>query len=262
MTMTGLQTGRNKICRKFFVITISNQREIGSGEVTEKMSVHDGHRARMKARFRENGINGFAEHEVIELLLYYAIPQGDVNPLAHRILEHFGSLAGVFDATVEELMTVSGVGLNTALLIKLVPQVGRRYMVSRSEMENIITSPRAAGEYMKSRFYGEREEVVYTACLDAKGKVIGCRMIGQGSVNSANVSIRKIVEYALSMNATAVILAHNHTSGIALPSKEDELSTRRVWEALRAVDIELIDHIVVADEDFVSMADNGFFTKK
>lgn len=225
------------------------------------MGIHDGHRGRMKKMFLGNGIDSFADHNVLELLLFYSVPRGDVNPLAHELLNRFGTLAAVFDAPIEELMRVPGVGESTATLIKLVPQISRRYLISRTQENLILNSPISAGEFLLPHFHGETEEVVYMLCLDAKCKVINCSFLGRGSVNSVNVSIRKIVETALLYNATSVILAHNHTSGIALPSQEDEETTLRVMEALKMIDIVLMDHIVVADDDFVSMADNGFFAR-
>lgn len=213
----------------------------------------------MKRRFLEHGIESFEDHTVLELLLFYALPRIDVNPLAHVLIDRFGSLAAVFDAPVEELMKVPGVGRHAATLIKLIPQVARRYMISRASFNDILDNSEKAGKYLLPYFFGERDEVVYLVCLDAKCKVIGCRLMFRGSVNSASVSVRKIVETALSYNATSVILAHNHTSGIALPSREDQVTTRQVEAALRAVDIKLADHIIVADEDFVSLADSGFF---
>lgn len=226
------------------------------------MGIHDGHRERTRRRFSEHGLENFDDHTVLELLLFYARPRGDTNPLAHALLDRFGSLAAVFDAPKEELCRVPGIGKSTAALIKLIPQVSRRYQMSKSNIDGIITSSHQAGEYLTARFYGERDEVVYLLCLDAKGKILACKFMGRGSVNSANISIRKLVEAALLYNATSVVLAHNHTSGIALPSREDELTTRKVEAALDAVDIALIDHIIVADDDFVSMADNGFFEKR
>ena len=221
------------------------------------MSVHDGHRVRMKNRFLEHGLDSFDDHNVLELLLFYAIPRGDVNPLAHELVTRFGSLAAVFDAPLDELMKVPGIGENTALLIKLIPQMSRRYMISRTRNDNILNSTEKAGNYLMQFFYAERDEVVYMACLDAKCKVINCKLIFRGSVNSANISVRKLVENALLYNATSVIIAHNHTSGIALPSQEDISTTRKIEDALRAVDIILNDHIIVADDDYVSLADNG-----
>ena len=224
-----------------------------------KMSVHDGHRERMKKRFIEHGLENFDDHNVLELLLFYALPRADVNPIAHKLLEKFGSLAAVFDAPAEELARVSGISANTALFIKLIPQVSRRYLMSRTRFEDILDSTEKAGRYLLPHFFAERDEIVYMICLDAKCKVLNCKLLFRGSVNSANVSIRKIVENALLYNSTSVIIAHNHTSGIALPSHEDKITTRRIENALRAVDVVLADHIIVADDDFVSMADNGFF---
>jgi DNA repair protein RadC len=223
------------------------------------MSIHEGHRERMKKRFAEHGLENFDDHNVLELLLFYALPRGDVNPVAHALMERFGTLAAVFDAPADELCKVPGVGENTATYIKLIPQAGRRYLMSRSRFDDILDSTKKAGEYLLPLFFAERDEVVYTICLDAKCKVLSCRLLFRGSVNSASVSIRKIVENALLCNSTSVIIAHNHTSGIALPSPEDQDTTRRIDAALKAVDIVLADHIIVADDDFISLADNGFF---
>jgi DNA repair protein RadC len=223
------------------------------------MSIHDGHRERMKKRFSEHGLDNFEDVNVLELLLFYALPRSDVNPVAHKLIDKFGSLAAVFDAPSDELARVAGISANTALFIKLIPQVSRRYLMSRTRFEDILDSTEKAGRYLLPHFFAERDEIVYMICLDAKCKVLNCKLLFRGSVNSANVSVRKIVENALLYNATSVIIAHNHTSGIALPSHEDKLTTRRIENALHAVDIVLADHIIVADDDFVSMADNGFF---
>ena len=225
------------------------------------MSIHDGHRERMKKRFIEHGLENFDDHSVLELLLFYALPRADVNPIAHKLIDKFGSLAAVFDAPTDELAKVTGLSANSALLIKLIPQISRRYLMSRSSFEDILDSTEKAGRYLLPYFFAERDEIVYMICLDAKCKVLNCKLLFRGSVNSASVSIRKIVENALLYNSTSVIIAHNHTSGIALPSHEDKLTTRRIESALRTVDIVLAVHIIAADDDFVSMADNGFFIK-
>ncbi|MEL4106990.1 DNA repair protein RadC [Oscillospiraceae bacterium WX1] len=213
----------------------------------------------MKRRFLQHGMENFDDHNVLELLLFYALPRGDVNPIAHALVDKFGSISAVFDAPLDELVKVPGIGKNTALFLKLIPQVSRRYLMSRSSFDDILDTTKKAGEYLLPRFYAERDEIVYMICLDAKCKVLNCKLLFRGSVNSAHVSVRKIVENALLYNSTSVIIAHNHTSGIALPSQEDKATTKRVEEALRAVDVVLADHIIVADDDFVSLADNGFF---
>lgn len=221
------------------------------------MAVHDGHRQRKKEQFRMHGLDAFADHEVLELLLYYAIPRRDTNPVAHRLMERFGSLDGVFSATVEELEEVEGVGKNAATLLALWMPLYRRVRTKPKAKETVLNSTEQAGQYFMDLFFGMRREELYEACLDAKGKLLACCRIAEGGVDAVNISTRRLVENALKCGASAVILAHNHPSGIALPSPDDNTTTLAVWDALRAVGIPLIDHIIVADEDYVSLHDNG-----
>lgn len=223
------------------------------------MSIHAGHRDRLKNRFLEEGLEGFDEINVLELLLFYALPRQDTNPIAHELLRRFGSLSGVLEAPAETLAQVPGMGPHAATLISLIPALCRRYMVSRQEDRPYLTSTAQCGDYLIPRFFGFRDEVVCLLCLGAKCRVISCQEIGRGSVNSAGVPTRRIVECALAANAISVVLAHNHPSGIALPSREDVETTRRLAQALDAVGIILADHIIVADEDFVSLADSRLF---
>lgn len=223
------------------------------------MSTHQGHRSRLKNRFLHEGLEHFDEANVLELLLFYAIPQKDTNPIAHELLNRFGSLAGVLEAPVSALEQVPGVGAHAATLLSLITATARYYMINRTAHTEILSTVSQCGDYLVPRFYGLRDESVCVLCLDAKCKVLACKIVGQGSVNSASVPIRKIVEFALAVNATSVVLAHNHPSGIALPSEEDVAVTRRLDAALDAVGIYLADHIVVADEDFVSMVDSGLY---
>ena len=221
-------------------------------------SVHKGHRERLKARFLESGLDTFTDIQALELLLFYAIPQKDTNPTAHALLEHFGSLSQVLDAEVEELKKVPGIGDHTVTLLRLVTELARFYQVDSAQRTQVLTSLDACGAYLVPRFFGRKVETVFLLCLDAKCKVLCCREVGEGSVNAASISVRKVVETALSANATTVVLAHNHPSGVALPSGDDVQTTRRIAAALSAVDVKLIDHIVVADGDFISMAQSGY----
>ena len=223
------------------------------------MSIHEGHRQRLKTRFREEGLDHFEEHEVLELLLYYTIPRKDTNPIAHELMNRFGSLSQVLEARPEELAKVPGMGDAAATFLSLITSVGRYYLVNRTIQETILPSIEKCGQYLVPFFHGRRNEMVYILCLDAKCKVLCCKEMGEGSVNSAGVPIRRIVEAALGANATSVILAHNHPSGFALPSGEDVQTTKRVALALDAVEIQLVDHIVVADDDFVSLAQSGWY---
>lgn len=223
------------------------------------MSIHEGHRERMRERFRREGLDNFQEHEVLELLLQYCIPRKDTNPIAHELKNRFGSLAQVLDAPVEELEKVPGMGLHAATFLSLVTATGRYYLINRSMQEQILPTIEKCGASLVPFFHGRRNEMVFLLCLDSKCKVLCCKQVGEGSVNSAGVSVRRIVEVALAMNASSVVLAHNHPSGLALPSGEDVVTTRRIATALDAVDICLVDHIVVADDDYVSLAQSGYY---
>ena len=125
-----------------------------------------------------------------------------------------------------------------------------------------LNSTEKYGRYLVPQFHGKRNETVMLLCLDAKCKVLTCRELSEGSVNSAGVSVRKVVETALYCNASTVILAHNHPSGLAFPSGEDVVTTKRVADALRAVDVLLFDHIIVSDDDFVSLTQSGYYNPK
>ena len=223
------------------------------------MSVHDGHRLRLKERFLRESLDNFEEHQVLELLLFYGIPQRDTNPIAHELIARFGSLSAVLEAKPEELEQVPYVGENVSTLFRLVTEVCRYYQVNSAMQEKILATIYDCGRYLVPFFYGRQHETVFLLCLDAKCKVLACEKVGQGGVNSAGVSVRQIVETALKNNASAVILAHNHPSGLALPSSEDVTTTRRIAAALDAVEILLTDHIIVADNDWVSLAQSGLY---
>ena len=221
-------------------------------------SIHKGHRQRLKDRFLTEGLDHFTEIQVLELVLFYAIPRKDTNPIAHALLDHFGSLAQVLDAAPEELAKVPGMGDSAAAYLHLLTQVARYYLVNRSTQNKVLPTLEDCANYLVPFFHGRRVETVFLLCLDAKCKVLCCKEVGEGSVNSAGISTRRIVETALGANASVVVLAHNHPSGIAIPSGEDVQTTKRIAAALQSVEIQLADHIVVADADYVSMAQSGY----
>lgn len=220
------------------------------------MGLHDGHRARKKQQFAEQGLESFADHEVLELVLYYAIPRRDTNETAHRLMDRFGSLQGVLTAGLRELEDVPGVGQNAAILLKLLRAVSDRAALTARPKKPICTGEQA-GEYFVHLLDGEKQEVLYLMCLDGKGKMLSCPMAARGGVNVTAVSVRQVVDLALRSGAAAVVMAHNHPSGVALPSRADRMMTRQVADALRPLGIRLLDHVVVADGDYVSMADSG-----
>lgn len=220
-------------------------------------SEHDGHRKRLKARFMKTGLDDFEPHNILELLLFYSVPRKDTNPLAHRLVNRFGSLSGVFDAGPEELMKVDGITENTAVLISMIPQLARKYLEDKSDAVNAISGFDDIGTYLMPKFVGRTVETIMLAALDNKNKIISCSIIAEGENDRASLSKRKVMEEAIRVGATRVVLAHNHPRGFAMPSKEDIHLTEEVYALLRTVEIELVDHIIFAEDDFVSLAASG-----
>jgi len=221
------------------------------------MSIHDGHRQRVRARFLNHGLDNFDDITALELLLFYARPQGDTNPLAHALLDRFGCLTSVLEASVSELTQVPGVGETTAALLKLIPAMARRYLIQKVSDDDVIDTPTRAGSFFMPYFLGAREERIYALFLDIRRRPMGCMELSRGVVSAVEMNARHLAAAALERNASFVMLAHNHLSGVALPSTEDEESTRRLAEALRLVGVILCDHIVVAGCDYVSMCECG-----
>lgn len=221
--------------------------------------MHDGHRGRLKKRFAQEGLDRFEPHNALELLLFYSIPRCDTNETAHMLLKAFGSLSGVFDASVEDLQKVPGVGENSALLIKMIPALNKMYMEDKLAKGVLLNSVKASGEFLVPKFMGENNEIVIVVSLDNQGKVKNCSRIAEGGTNTAPVNNRKIVETALRHNATSIILAHNHPGGLANPSKSDVETTMQLVRVLESVQICLRDHIIVAGKDWFSLADSRLY---
>lgn len=218
---------------------------------------HTGHRDRLRREFLSSP-ESLPDHVVLELLLFYVLPRQDTNPIAHELMNRFGSLQGVLDATPEALSQVKGVGQQTGAFFLAVKELGRRYASARSSAQDLVDSTRAAREVIAPCFFGARNEKVYLLCMDGKGKFLGCPKIGEGNVNAAEVTARGVVEAALNHNAARVILAHNHVSGLALPSDEDKATTLYLRDLLRHVGVTLVDHLIFVDDDMVSLRDSGF----
>lgn len=223
------------------------------------MSIHDGHRKRVVQRFRKEGLDSFNQVQMLELLLFYCVPRKDTNELAHLLIDRFGSVSKVMDASESELMKISGVGENVATFLHLVKEAGRYYQVDSIRKGVQVSSVEDCGRYMMPYFIGRQVETVFLLCLNANCSVISCREVGEGEINSAIISPRTIVEMALAEKASTVVLAHNHPSGVAIPSQEDVVATKRLANALATVEVTLFDHLVIADDDYVSLAQSGLY---
>lgn len=221
------------------------------------MGIHDGHRARKKEYYRLHGLHGMADHEVLELLLYYAIPRRDTNEIAHRLITEFGSLNGVLAAPPEALTQVPGVGAHAAAMLRLIYDINSRQAICRSKDVHLDTV-RACGHYALRLLDNERTEKLYQLCIDDKGKLIENYLLSAGAMDAASVSVRRVVGNAIACGCNTVVLAHNHPGGIALPSEADRQTTAVLQKALAGVEIALTDHVIVADGDYVSMAESGY----
>lgn len=221
------------------------------------MAEHDGHRERMRQRARETDMRGFQPHEVLEFLLMYAIPRRDVNPLAHKLIERFGSLSGVLDARPEELMQVPGVGENAATLLSSLVSVFSAYQRDRWRKRPCLFSRKEAGEFCTALFSRQKVESIVIVCLDVHKAVLASEMLTQGTVSETPLYPREVVAYALRHQAHSVILAHNHPSGDTRPSMDDLRITLEIRDALRTMDITLEDHFIIAGSRFTSLWQTG-----
>ena len=221
---------------------------------------HDGHRDRLRKKFILNGTDTMEEHELLELILYYAIPRKDTNPISHKLLAKFGSISAVLDSSVENLKQ-EGLSENCAIYLNLLPHICRAYMDDKFGNNDKIVTDDNITEKMKYKFIGINYEIVVLMLLDSKNKEVFCGTISKGSITSNEIHIRKIVELAIIYNAKSAVISHNHPSGIALPSGEDMVATKRTFESLKLINVYLMDHIIVADDDCISLRQSGFMDK-
>lgn len=219
------------------------------------MNIHDGHRTRLKERFLADGLDVFDDHNVLELLLFYAVPRVDVNPLSHRLINKFGSLSEVFDASMEELTSCEGISENIATLIKMVPQYSRRYLLSKNKRGTHIVDADAAARFMRPLFIGATCEYVYALFMDSACCVVDWRELGRGDACGADLSARTLLEAMLSTGATSVVLAHNHPGGLTKPTDADLSSTKKLRDALESIDAVLLDHIIFVEGRYISVSD-------
>ncbi|MBR5544018.1 MAG: DNA repair protein RadC [Clostridia bacterium] len=212
--------------------------------------VHDGHRERLRERFIKEGIENFDDHQVLELLLFYSIPRIDTNVIAHNLIDEFGSLPNVFNASIEDLCKVKGVGERSACLIKLMPQLFNKYETINLKTRDVpLNSAEFVAKYASKYFIGIAEERLYLMCLDSQCNLLNFSRISQGNIRSTTVNMGLIAKIAFENKATNLILVHNHPSGIMAPSKADVDVTIKVESLMHDLGMRLSDHIIIGNGD-------------
>jgi DNA repair protein RadC len=217
--------------------------------------LHAGHRERLKQRFVRSGLDGFDDHQALELLLFYAVPRRDTNKMAHRLIKQFGSLHNLMSANPLNVAKTCKISLNTAVLITMVVPMFQKYSQSRMGKRPVIGNSRAAGEYALAHMRGKPMECFYLICLNSRKQLIYSELISEGTSDETSIYIKHIVETALKHDAASVILAHNHPSGALTASHNDIEATVSIINALNTIDVDVIDHIIIAGDDYLSFSE-------
>ena len=221
---------------------------------------HVGHRQRVKDRYVRDGLDGFEDHQLLELLLFYCMPQGDTNALAHQLIAHFGGLDRVLSADVHQLMQVKGIGEHSAILLSMYPGIHKRINSLKFRTKPYLQDPTSIKEFCASLTHGEIYEQIYVISLDTHMRLIRYEMVGSGTIDEAPVYPRLIVESVLKNRASNVILTHNHPSGHLIPSIDDVEMTTNVADMLAQLNVAVIDHIITSGEGGTySMREQGVF---
>lgn len=221
-------------------------------------SIHDGHRARMRQRFFEHGFEGFSDHEILELLLFFAIPRRDTNDLAHKILKEYKTLENILDADPHDLAEMKGVGENAAAFLAMIPELARLYEKCKQRKKELLYDTEQIGRYAVTLLKGETNEHFALICLDSNRCVHWSGIILEGIIDRIEAYPRRVMEAVIKHKAKTVIFAHNHPHGTLMPSVSDKEATRQLVEVLKGIDVTVLDHIIVSGNRFYSMAEMGF----
>ena len=219
--------------------------------------LHQGHRQRLRDRFQRTHLQGYAPHETLELLLTFAIPRKDTNPLAHALMDRFGSFSKVLEASYDDLIQVDGMGNHAAVLLNMVLPMMRQYLAAKSGEKALLQSANACKAYARSLLLGETCEHVDIIALDAQHRVITHERAASGDEGEAAVSVRKVIAMLLRSGAAQAVMAHNHPDGSLSPSLEDRELTHQMQQVMASVGIRLHDHIIIAGTEAYSFRENG-----
>lgn len=219
-------------------------------------NTHEGHRSRLRKRYLDSGLDGFEDHEILEMVLYNCYTRRNTNDIAHKLLDNFGSISAVFEAPVDALVGC-GISESVASYLHMIPDICRVYFDDRNKSKSKIISMDSIGAYFVNKYIGRSEECIYLLLLDSKCKEIFCGVVSKGTTISSDVSMRKIVDLSMRYNATYAVISHNHPSGVAIPSREDVAMTFAVHNVLDSIGVQLVDHIIVADDEYLSFREES-----
>ena len=220
---------------------------------------HSGHRERMRTRAQEEGIMNFPPHEFLEILLYPLIPYKDTNAIAHELIDTFGSLENVFEVGYGNLMKVKGMTRNASFYISMIPDIARRYSICKLDAKYVFSTTGDLVRYLQPYLSTLTKEKFYVMTLNAQCALLSIKCLAEGVVNEAYVHVRSIVEEAILRNATQVVVAHNHPAGTTKPSRADIRMTENIMTALDSIDVTLVDHIIIAGNNYFSFSRHGGF---
>jgi len=226
--------------------------------IKTQIPTYIGHRQRIKDKYKKSGIGGWLDYEVLELVLSYAIIRKDTKPIAKELMTRFKTINGVLDANRKEVESVSGISEHTTLFLKLLKDVAVLYLENGLHSKDLLSSPEVVFGYLKASLKGCVDEEFKTLFLNGRNQLIAVETLQTGTVNRFVVYPRKIVEQSLYYHAVGVIIAHNHPAGTLTPSKEDCAVTKAIKDALKTVDISLLDHVIIGGNDYFSFNKKGF----
>lgn len=227
----------------------------------QKSNIHRNHRQKVRERYYVSGFRGMPAHNVLEMLLFFGIPYKDTNPIAHELIEHFGSFSGVFEAKRTDLMKIKGMTENAACLITMMLPLYQKYTQDLIKKRPKFKTVEELVDFLRTLYIDNSVERVFVLCFDANNKMITYRMIGEGDISSSSFDMRKLASAVLETNAVSVLISHNHPHGISAPSHQDGIATAAVATLLHSLNVNFMNHIIVSDRSHFSMIDSPRFVE-
>ncbi len=229
---------------------------VNSNTADNKKNIHKGHREKVKKRYYESGLNSMPDHNILELLLFFGIPQKDTNPIAHELIEKFGSFSGVLEASKAELQSVKGMTENAACLLTLMLPVYKRYVNDLHKKKKKFDNAKNLADYLRTLYLDTTNERIYAVCFDLNDNMIACRVVSDGDIDSSYLDCRKLASIVLEVKAKKVVLSHNHPNGTLTPSVGDITATELARNLLEYLKVQLKDHIIITDKSYFSMVNS------